>query len=217
MNLVFFDLDGTIFKGQSQQYLIFYLYNKGWLGFYKLIILLFWFFGYKLHIFKDLNWPLGYSFDIIRNRRIEEVKKLFNSFYDEILQFKFNDIALKKLKEHQQTGDRIVLISSCVKPLAELAANKLGIREVISTELEKEKGLYTGKIKGEIVYGRKKAEIIKEKFIVKELKNSYAYADHYSDIFLLELVDYPVLLNASRKTLKFFKKNYQRNNLHILQ
>ena len=81
------------------------------------------------------------------------------------------------------------------------------INNIISTELDLQDGQYTGRIKGDIVYGSIKAKIINTKYKNKEFSRSYAYADHYSDYDLLNMVSNPVLVNPDKKSQRYFEKN----------
>jgi HAD superfamily hydrolase (TIGR01490 family) len=213
-NIVFFDLDGTLITGQSQKYLISYLYKINLISFYRLILLYLWFIGYKFNILKNPKIPLNIAFKIIEGKTVKEVAVVMQDFYNNILKQKLNNQVIKKLKIHQNNGDEIILLSMAVAPVAQVVGEKIGISNIISTKLEIQSGSYTGKIEGELVYGNEKAKIINVKY-KNELLNSYAYADHYSDYGLLKIVRHPVLVNPSKKTQNYFKK-YKIPNLRIL-
>lgn len=201
MAKVIFDLDDTLIKGQSQKYLIFYLYKKGLIGLFDLLIILGWFFGYSLNIFKDPAVIFNFAFKIIKGKNEEELKVLIGNFYNEVLEKKLNPKVIGRLEAHKKKGDDIYLVTNAIRPIADSAAKKLGIAKVISTKMETANGKYTGKIKGRIVYGKEKIAAVKKILDKNDPGASYAYADHFSDIGFLCLVGHPVLVAPSQKTI----------------
>lgn len=216
MSLAIFDLDGTLINGQSQEYLIFYLYKKKLLSLYKLFIIFSWFLGYRLNIFNNPSWPLNFVFSTINGKNTEKVEKLMDNFYREVLSYKFNKNIVEKLKEHQKKGNKIILLSNAVEPIIKIVAKKLKIKHYISTELEVEDNIYTGNIKGSIVYGDEKIKKVMKKISKNDLQTAFVYADHYSDLNLLNAVNNPVLVYPSRKTLNFLKKYKNINKIKII-
>lgn len=206
MSLVIFDLDNTLIRGQSQWLLLGYLLKKGKVNIFFFSRVLFWFLGYKLGLFKNPKKIMVYSFQIVKNKKVAEINDWLSDFYSKALKQKLISQTVDILKKHKSQGDKIILLSNSVKPLVEIVGKDLGIDEVIATELEEIEGRYTGKIKSDIIYGEYKAEVIKEKF-GNNLADSFAYADHYSDIPLLKLVDHPTAINPDEKMLACAKQN----------
>ena len=105
----------------------------------------------------------------------------------------------------KERGFHIVLISSAVSPIILRAQKYLKIDEIICTKLEKIDGIYTGKIVGLPVFGNNKVielnKYIKDKMF--NYNNLYAFADHFSDIPMLSRVGNPVVVNPSKKLLKY--------------
>jgi len=192
MSLAIFDLDGTLIKGQSQGYFARYLLGKGKIRPFKILVILLWFLGFKLRLVRNPEVMMKYGFSSLAGQKETEAVKMIAAFYDKILVNKFNPEILEKLKKHQSSGDRVVIMSNAAEPLVSFIGKKLGIDEVIATRLETKDGVYTGRIEGEIVYGEGKAAMAREAFSEEELKTAYAYADHYSDEYLLDLVGNPV-------------------------
>lgn len=209
MSLVIFDLDNTLIKGQSQNYLIFYLYKIGWLPFSSLMIIFLWFVGYKMNICKNPKWALEKALSSISGKRIDYANEELLNFYNLILKSKYNSGVVEILKKHLINNDEVVLVSNTVAPLAQIVAGNLGIKKVFATNLEDVDGMYTGKIKGDIVYGENKAKIVKNNFAGK-LENSIAYADHCSDIFLMKIVSCPFLVKPTKCNLNYYKNNFDK-------
>ena len=159
MSLAIFDLDGTLIKGQSQQFLVFYLYKKKWLGTFRLVVILFWFLGYKIGICRDPNWIFDYAFECVKGKSLEDGDKMVESFFHDVLKRKFNDQTVSRLKKHQEKGDEVILVSNAIEPIVRIVANNLGIEKFFSTKLETKSGVYTGKIKGKAVYHQRKIDV----------------------------------------------------------
>ena len=216
MTLAIFDLDGTLIDGQSQKYLIDYFYKNKLIGRFDYFYILIWFVGYKLGFLKDPRYILEYAFKIIKGKNVIEMEKLMKEFFCSSLKSFLNLKVVEKLREHQNRKDKIFLVSNAVKPLVQVVSSELGIENIIATELEEENGLYTGKINGEIVYGREKVKRLREIFNEENLNQAYAYADHKSDESLLEIVKYPFLVNPSVKAKNYYINNFKNKNLQIL-
>jgi HAD superfamily hydrolase (TIGR01490 family) len=216
MTLAIFDLDGTLINGQSQKYLIDYFYKNKLISRFDYFYILTWFVGYKLGFFNDPRYILEYAFKIIKGKDVVEMNKIMKEFYDNSLQSFLNLKVVGKLIEHQDQKDKIFIVSNAVKPLVEVVSRELGVENIIATELQKENGLYTGRIKGEIVYGAEKVKRLQEIFSEEELKESCAYADHRSDIDLLKIAKHPFLVNPSKKTKAFYNRNFLNKNVQII-
>jgi HAD superfamily hydrolase (TIGR01490 family) len=216
MAIAIFDLDGTLIRGQSQLYLIKYLYKRRLIGVFDLMVIVGWFFGYRLNLFKNPRTIFNYAFRIIKGKDENEIKILMDNFYKDVLRDALRGDVVNRLKQHNKNKDEICLLTNAIKPIARAVADDLGIRNVIATEIEVIGSKYTGKIKGDIIYGKNKAEALKKNFAAKELLNSFIYADHYSDIEMLKLAGHPVLVYPDSKSLSLFKNNFREKKPEII-
>jgi putative phosphoserine phosphatase/1-acylglycerol-3-phosphate O-acyltransferase len=95
--------------------------------------------------------------------------------------------------EHRRKGHVLVLASSGAPVQVAAAARDLGIDHVLCTRLEAHEGVLTGKSKGPILWGRAKADAVRE-FCQRKgigLARSYFYADGDEDVALMRLVGNP--------------------------
>lgn len=107
------------------------------------------------------------------------------------------------VKAHIRKGHTVAIISSATPYQVEPAAWNLGIKHVLCTRLEVEKGSFTGAVVRPTCFGQGKvtaAESLVEQYGV-ELENSYFYSDSDDDIQLLERVGNPRPLNPNKRLL----------------
>lgn len=198
-SLVFFDIDNTLIKEQSQRIFANYLYKRGAIPlilYFKVIV---WFLAYKLGFaspIKAANIFLK-NFSGYTKGYAQEV---FRGFFEKEIKPKFYSQGLSLIEEHKRKGDKIVLVSTAIGEIVNLIKDYLNIDFAIFTQLECEKGVYSGRLKGSLLYGPNKLVAIKN-FVQENnfnLEGSFCYADHLSDLKILELVDNPIVVNPGR-------------------
>jgi len=206
--LVILDLDGVIVKGQSQLLFLNYVFRKGLVSLFFYLKIFFWFFFYKLGLFKNPKEIMDYSFSFLKDKKIEEVDEIVEVFLKEVLhKFIFPEI-IDIINEHKAKDREVIIVSNGADILVKKVADYLNIKNCISTRLEITSGKFTGKILGDIVYGKNKVYFTKE-FIKKnnlDLYNSYAYTDHISDLDLLLMVFNPFAVNPDNLLFAEAKK-----------
>ncbi|KKQ61451.1 MAG: HAD-superfamily subfamily IB hydrolase, TIGR01490 [Parcubacteria group bacterium GW2011_GWE2_38_18] len=208
MSLVIFDLDNTLVKGQSQLYLLFYATKYKKIKAIHAFRIFLWFVAYKLHLVANPNAIVSYSFKkILIEQKTEEIRIFLENFFKEVLKKKINQNILSKLKEHQEKQDKVVLLTNALYPLAEIIAKEFKIMNLFATQPEVVEGIYTGNLKGSIVYGEEKVRIIKDNFSQEEICSSYVYADHHSDLSLMKLAKHPVAVRPDNYLLEYALKN----------
>jgi HAD superfamily hydrolase (TIGR01490 family) len=197
-NIVFIDIDGTLIKGQSQKYFISLLKDKGFLNLFDFIIIYIWFFLYKINLVNNSKWILNFS--LRRFKGVDEcrIENLMEELYETIFRNKLFKYAEDAIDVFKRNNFRVVLLSSAVEPVTKVFSEKLNIPDYICTEIEvDENNKYTGKIKGEHVYGKIKTQFAKEYISRNNLNNlkTYIVSDHYSDIDLFKGFDLPIIAN----------------------
>jgi HAD superfamily hydrolase (TIGR01490 family) len=113
------------------------------------------------------------------------------------------DEALDLIRDHQQRGREVVIVSTSGSDVVEPIAELLGVRQVIATRLEVVDGRYTGEIDF-YAYGVNKATAIQE-FAAREgydLRTCYAYSDSATDLPMLGVVGHPHAVNPDKALRK---------------
>lgn len=207
--IAIFDIDGTLIKGQSQEYLIKYLFVIHWINIGRYWVIIFWFIMYKIFYIKSINLIIEYAIKPIKGIKKTEIDKLFDKFFNEKLIPLIYENS-KDLISHLRThGYEIVLLSSAIEPIVYRFAKYFNVDNYISTRIELDNNVYTGKIIGEPIYSMAKAKEFR-RFLDEKCYNkpyTISFADHYSDKNLLMSTNYPVAVNPDSKLTKFAKKN----------
>ncbi|MEN8077990.1 HAD-IB family hydrolase [Clostridioides difficile] len=141
----------------------------------------------------------------IENIEEEELAKLTKSFYDERLSTILYKDAVDMIKKLKNEGYMVVLISASPEfYVKEFYAIK-EVDLILGTKFTFEGGKFIRKMSGKNCKGEEKVrrlnEVLKEKNIEVDFKNSYMFSDSLSDKPLLDLVGNPYLIN--------YKKNHE--------
>jgi putative phosphoserine phosphatase / 1-acylglycerol-3-phosphate O-acyltransferase len=97
------------------------------------------------------------------------------------------------VEEHRRKGHVLAIATSAAPFQVAAVARELGIEHVLCTRLEERDGLLTGKSSGPVLWGRAKAEAVRE-FARRhrlDLRRSYFYADGDEEIALMRTVGHP--------------------------
>lgn len=207
--VVIFDVDNTILKGFSQGLFVDYLYKTGKVSFVYRFTLILWFILYKLRLVKDPKPAMEYGLAFIKGKTEIEIENIVNEFFYKNLLPKIYPEALVIIEKHQSLGRELMLISNAPDIIIDKLSKYLKINRYLSTKLEIRHGVYTGNIIGDIMYGKQKLDSVR--FYISgegmSLDNSWGYADHESDSFILSAVTHPFAVNPSRNLRKIAIKN----------
>jgi HAD superfamily hydrolase (TIGR01490 family) len=192
--LVFFDLDGTLVKGQTQLLLIKFLRRVGVVSFGFLLGTVVWFLGYKAGLVKATDSTRRRGATMLRGLKEQEVKILMERFTEEELLPRLFPPAVAALQEHQAAGDSVVVVSAALEPLVQAFCARLGVGRYVGAPCELADGHYTGRVHGPIPYGEEKARVARQIADAAgvDLADCWAYGDHDTDLSLLESVGHPV-------------------------
>ena len=112
------------------------------------------------------------------------------------------------LAEHRAAGHLTILLSGSIQPLVEKLGATLGADLAVGTGLEVVDGRYTGRLLGEHVASGQKVvrvtDLARQHRI--DLARSYCYADHRSDLAMLERFGHPVPTNPDRGLVRIARE-----------
>jgi HAD superfamily hydrolase (TIGR01490 family) len=210
---VFLDIDKTIIPNGSLHLLVQHLYKKKLIPLSLIFRVLYWYSLYKLNWINDFskvieksNQLLGSFLDVYNIKQLTNL--LDDWFYKEIKQLIYPELK-NKIEDLYHQGYKIFFVTSTIQPVANLFKNYFGFGLVISTEIEEKDGYYTGYPTNKPCHGKEKLERIKllQKEYNLDLSKSYAFSDHISDLYMLESVGNPVVVNPNPKLKRIAKKN----------
>ncbi|MEE9585261.1 MAG: HAD-IB family hydrolase [Candidatus Brocadiales bacterium] len=202
-----FDIDHTILKKQSSERIfIKYLRQKGIVTTRDIVRFIFTFLT-KLISLNGIHVKNNKSYLKGKDVKVLEAEAT-KCFQKEIIPY-ISTEALKEMQKKKESGYIIVLLSGTLDVLVKQFKEYCKADVAIGTNLERVDGQLTGELKSTHAYGRGKAKLLEDLALKMEidLKNSYAYADHFSDIKFLSMVGNPVAVNAHLGLRLYAKMN----------
>lgn len=195
--IAFFDLDGTLVLGQTQRLLVSFLRARGSVSRRFMAGVALWFVAYRLGLVKATDRARARGAELVAGRRVDEVEALMDVFAEEELGPRLHAGAVEALRDHQARGDGVVIVSAALTPVVDALGRLLGVSDRVGTPLETERGVYTGGLAGKAVYGPEKVRVAREYLAARgaDPLRCSAYADHETDVGLLELVGHPVAVS----------------------
>lgn len=208
-SVVFFDIDGTLVRGQTQILFAKYLLKARKLNFFVVIKASIWFALYKMNLVNNVEKIMKKSYGVLKNKRVDVYDKYVKDFFEEIIRPNFFDKAIQDIENHKKEGREIILISSTIQPIVDQIKIFLNLKYGYGTRLEIKDGKYTGNIDGSVIYGLNKILIIKNtiNFLKAKKEQSFAYSDHMSDAEFLNSVGHRYFVNPNRRDKKLAIKN----------
>ena len=192
-----FDLDRTLIPSSSAPIFSKYMVEAG-ITEHRSIPLADLFLKYYEHVGESrlAMAPAKYAVKASAGWSASAVRKAAAAASKEIIQG-LQPFAQGLFDEHREAGRTLVLATTSPEPFVGPLADALGFDAVISTKWAQEKGAYTGELDGAFVWGRAKADAVREWADENgvRLDRSYAYSDSYYDTPLLDAVGHPVAVN----------------------
>ena len=127
-----------------------------------------------------------------------------NALFHEELKPNLYPRALKCIETHRAAGHVVVLVSGSIRQIVTRVAQHVGADGILCTELAEEQGAFTGALKAGSLTGARKAEALKDfaRLHRISLPVSHAYADSFDDIPMLDCVGRPVVINPEGRLQK---------------
>jgi phosphoserine phosphatase len=93
--------------------------------------------------------------------------------------------------------------------VASIIAHRLGLTGALGTTAEHLDGVYTGRLRGELLHGSAKGEAVRSLAHTHgfDLARCFAYSDSYNDLPMLSLVGHPCAINPDRRLLEYAEEN----------
>ena len=150
-----------------------------------------------------------YNKSYLRGLAVPEIDSLAQDCYQNLIKPRLSKVGQACLQAHQQQEHQIVVLTGSLECLMLPLQKDLGVDWLIATRLQTSSAHYTGAIAGLHPRGKNKLHLLLELSHSEsfDLSRSFAYADHLSDLPLLQSVGRPVAVNPSPQ-LKAFAQEH---------
>jgi len=146
---------------------------------------------------------------LLNSHTVADLDELIQKWFDsDIKQLIYPDVE-KRIRDLHEQGYEVYFVTSTIEPIAKKFQKHFGFGKVVATELVEENGYYSTKPDGIPCHGEEKSKRIAEleKKDKLNLKESYAFSDHISDLYMLKSVGFPVVVNPNPLLKRIAKKN----------
>lgn len=200
--LAIFDIDYTITRKETLMEFFKYLVSKDIKNIKFLPRALYSGLMYQIKVYDEKRVKECFL-KFIENIDEVELAKLTKEFYDERLTTILYKDALDMIKKLKNEGYMVILISASPEfYVKEFYAIK-EVDLILGTKFAFKDGKFIRQMDGKNCKGEEKVrrlnEVLKEKNIEVDFKNSYMFSDSLSDKPLLDLVGNPYLINYKKK------------------
>jgi HAD superfamily hydrolase (TIGR01490 family) len=211
-----FDLDGTLQTGRIGMSLMrhhFYHRTKRLHAIRYLIVHLPIWWAYGLRLLRESTarevWTrnLGWT---VQGWTPEEAMSTFIWIADEYVMKRQRPDVVSRLREHQASGHRVILLSGTPSPLLKVIGSRFGIEETVGTPLILRAGRYNGRSEPPACQGKNKVVRLEQYLGDRstiDWEQSWSYGDSNIDIPVLERVGNPVAVYPDNKLEAHSHKN----------
>lgn len=211
----FFDIDWTLIYNDSGVPFVTLLCEKGKFSKESLAKLLESYNKYRNKTLSYVEWAAAWGEQLssgLQGYRQQDVCDIAETFW-ETIQSDVAPWARKLISLFSSQGFKTYAISGVNIEVIDMYRNKLGFDEGYGTEAESENGIYTGKLKQNLVLDHAKKGVFRR--IVADnqidLQHSFGFGDSEHDRAFLDDVGYPIVINP-RQALR---ETAERNNWPI--
>jgi HAD superfamily hydrolase (TIGR01490 family) len=137
------------------------------------------------------------ALSFVAGRRVTELIALSEEIYDEMMAEKIWSGTRELAQMHLDAGQRVWLVTASPVELAQIIARRLGLTGALGTVAESVDGVYTGRLAGEMLHGKAKAQAVRALAAREglDLRRCAAYSDSSNDIPMLSAVGTAVAVN----------------------
>lgn len=203
MNLVLFDLDGTLIPGDSDHAFSQFMVTLGWVDaadyqrrndeFYR---------HYQAGTL-DIAAYIDFCTAAWRDRSSAEQQRASQRFMAEVMAEQIRPEARGLVAAHQRAGDHVAIVTATNEFVTRPIADAFGVAELLAVELERDgQDRVTGRIRGVPSFRSGKIArvdqwLARQGWRWDDFERTLFYSDSTNDLPLLERVDEPVATHPS--------------------
>jgi HAD superfamily hydrolase (TIGR01490 family) len=202
----FFDLDNTVVQGASLFQLAKGLYRRGFFP-TRVIVKGLWLQAYFRMVGREKPGHIedvrGVTLGFIEGHTVTELTEIATEVYEESIAERIWPGTRAIAQMHLDVGQQVWLVTAAPVEMAGIIAARMGLTGALGTTAEHIDGVYTGRLKGDLLHGPAKAEAVRA--LAREhgfdLAHCFAYSDSYNDLPMLSLVGHPCAINPDGRLL----------------
>ena len=200
----FFDLDNTVIQGASLFQLAKGMYRHGFFP-TRVIMRGLWLQTYYRFVGREnpghIEDARSATLSFISGHTVEEVTEIGHEVYEESISQRIWPGTRAIAQMHLDVGQQVWLVTAAPIEVAGIIAARLGLTGALGTTAEHVEGVYTGRLKGDLLHGPAKAEAVRALALEHEfdLARCFAYSDSFNDLPMLSLVGHPCAINPDRR------------------
>ena len=197
MTLAIFDLDDTLIDGNSPSLWTAHLADLGWLDRDSFVPREQELVAQYAALQISLEDYYAFSLQPLVGRTPAEVDYIAGPFVEEVIEPLIHSDAMRTIARHRAAGELILIISATPSFLVRAIAARLGVEDVLGTDLELQHGHYSGRISGIPTAREGKIQRLTQWLEAEDetLAGAHFYSDSRNDLPLLCHVEHPHAVN----------------------
>ena len=200
MRLALFDLDHTLLPIDSDHSWGVFTSSIGWTDRQEFNRRNDEFFAHYKAGTLDIHDYVRFAVEAVRLQGAARAKEAHAQFMETVVLPAMRDAARQLIKQHQDAGDEVVIITATNEFVTRPIADAFGVKHLIAVELERdESGWITGAIRGVPSARDGKVVRVEQWLAGRNLQladvESTFYTDSINDLALMERVNHPVATN----------------------
>jgi HAD superfamily hydrolase (TIGR01490 family) len=202
----FFDLDNTVVQGASLFYLAKGMYRRGFFP-PRVILKGLWLQAYFRMVGREKAGHIqdvrSVTLGFIEGHTFAELTEIATEVYEDSIAGRIWPGTRALAQMHLDVGQQVWLVTAAPVEVAGIIAARLGLTGAVGTTAEHIDGVYTGRLRGDLLHGAAKADAVRA--LAHEhgfdLAHCFAYSDSYNDLPMLSLVGHPCAINPDGRLL----------------
>ena len=133
----------------------------------------------------------------IAGHTVAELEEIGREVYDQSIAARVWPGTRALAQRHLDAGEQVWLVTAAPVEVAGIIAARLGLTGALGTTAEHDAGVYTGRLRGNLLHGEAKADAVRSLAVEHglELAECFAYSDSYNDLPMLSVVGHPCAVN----------------------
>ena len=202
--LALFDLDDTLFDGDTEAEWVKYMDHRGFIQDFD--------FYSKMEAFEnnyregrlDVDEYSEFLLSPIVGKSLKELEDHIEHFTSDIVTRFSDELSQELLDKHK--NDTKVLTSGSLSFLVHKIGTKLGIDNCFGTDPEYLEGKFTGRVEGRPNFSQEKVRRVNKWMGSKKFDQIFSYSDSIHDLPLLEFADFPMAISPDKELRRVAKE-----------